>query len=46
MKFLTFAQGVEAFRMTDRISETDKIKLMGGNAARIYGWSPQVAAAS
>ena len=46
VKFLTFAQGVEAFRMTDRISETDKIKLMGGNVARVYGWSPQVAAAS
>jgi len=46
VKFLTFAQGVEAFRMTDRISEPDKIKLMGGNVARVYGWSPQVAAAS
>jgi hypothetical protein len=32
--------------MTDRISEPDKIKLMGGNVARVYGWSPQVAAAS
>jgi predicted TIM-barrel fold metal-dependent hydrolase len=46
VKFLTFAQGVDAFRVTDRISETDKIKLMGGNVARVYGWSPQVAAAS
>ena len=41
IKFLTFAQGVDAFRKTDRISESDKIKLMGGNVARVYGWSPR-----
>jgi predicted TIM-barrel fold metal-dependent hydrolase len=41
IKFLTFAQGVEAFRVTDRISASDKIKLMGGNVARVYGWSPR-----
>jgi predicted TIM-barrel fold metal-dependent hydrolase len=41
VNLLSFAQGVEAFRVTDRISESDKIKLMGGTAARIYGWSPQ-----
>lgn len=41
VKFLTYAQGVDAFRVTDRISESDKVKLMGGTAARIYGWSPQ-----
>ena len=40
MNLLSFAQGVEAFRVTDRISESDKIKLMGVTAARIYGWSP------
>ena len=40
VKFLTFAQGVDAFRLTGRISEGDKTKLMGGNVTRIYGWSP------
>ena len=40
VRFLTFAQGVDAFRATDRISATDKAKLMGGTLARVYGWSP------
>jgi predicted TIM-barrel fold metal-dependent hydrolase len=38
--FLTFKQGVDAFRQTGRISESDKAKLMGANTARLYGWSP------
>jgi predicted TIM-barrel fold metal-dependent hydrolase len=41
VKFLTYAQGVDAFRATDRISDSDKVKLMGGALARIYGWSPR-----
>jgi L-fuconolactonase len=41
VNFLTFAQGVDAFRVTDRISESDKVKLMGGTLTRIYGWAPQ-----
>jgi L-fuconolactonase len=41
VNLLTFAQGVEAFRVTDRISPSDKAKLMGGTLSRIYGWSPQ-----
>jgi predicted TIM-barrel fold metal-dependent hydrolase len=40
VKFLDYAQGVDAFRLTGRISEADKAKLMGGTAARLYGWSP------
>jgi L-fuconolactonase len=40
VKFLSFAQGVDAFRDTDRISASDKAKLMGGTLIRIYGWSP------
>jgi L-fuconolactonase len=31
---------VDAFRATNRISNSDKVKLMGGTLARIYGWSP------
>jgi L-fuconolactonase len=40
VKFLTYAQGVDAFRLTNRISDGDKAKLMGGTAARLYGWTP------
>jgi L-fuconolactonase len=40
VNFLTFRQGVDAFRATNRISQSDKTKLMGANTARIYGWSP------
>jgi len=41
VNFLSYAQGVDAFRLTDRISESDKAKLMSGTLARIYGWSPR-----
>jgi L-fuconolactonase len=41
VKFLSYAQGVDAFRATDRISASDKAKLMGGTLTRIYTWSPQ-----
>src|SRR5580698_2728611 len=41
MNLLTFAQGVEAFRVADRISDGDKVKLMGRTTSRIYGWAPQ-----
>jgi L-fuconolactonase len=40
INFLTLKQGVDAFRATNRISESDKLKLMGANTARLYGWSP------
>ena len=39
--FLTFRQGVDAFRATNRISDSDKAKLLGANTARLYGWSPR-----
>jgi L-fuconolactonase len=38
---LTYAQGVEAFRVTDRLSDSDRAKLMGGSLQRIYKWAPQ-----
>ena len=37
---LTYTQGVDAFRDTNRLSPDDKAKLMGGTLARVYGWSP------
>ena len=40
VNLLTFKQGVDAFRATNRISDSDKVKLMGANTARLYGWSP------
>jgi hypothetical protein len=43
VKLLTFAQGVDAFRDTNRIADSDKAKLMGGTLTHIYGWSPRKA---
>jgi predicted TIM-barrel fold metal-dependent hydrolase len=40
---LTYKQGVEAFRATDRLSDSDRATLMGGTLARVYGWSPSKA---
>jgi len=37
---LTFKQGVDAFRVTDRLSDSDRAMLMGGALERIYKWSP------
>jgi predicted TIM-barrel fold metal-dependent hydrolase len=37
---LTYEQGVEAFRATDRLSDSDRAALMGGTIQRIYKWSP------
>jgi L-fuconolactonase len=36
---LTYEQGVEAFRVTDRLSTSDRATLMGDSLARIYNWS-------
>jgi predicted TIM-barrel fold metal-dependent hydrolase len=37
---LTYKQGVDAFRDSDRLSESDKRMLMGGALERVYQWSP------
>jgi predicted TIM-barrel fold metal-dependent hydrolase len=37
---LTYQQGVEAFRVTDRLSDSDRTTLMGGTLQRVYNWSP------
>ncbi len=37
---LTYKQGVEAFRVSDRLSDSDRAALMGGTLTRVYNWSP------
>jgi L-fuconolactonase len=43
VKLLTYKQGVDAFRDTDRLSESDKRTLMGGTLQRVYKFSPKKA---
>ena len=40
-ELLTYAQGVEPFRQTERLSASDKARLMGGTLQSIYGWKPE-----
>lgn len=40
INFLTFKQAVDAFRLLEPLSATERDALMGGNLARIYAWSP------
>ena len=37
---LTYGEGVEAFRVTDRLSESERKALMGETLTRVYGWAP------
>jgi L-fuconolactonase len=37
---LTYEQGVAAFRVTDRLSDSDRAALMGETLRRIYKWAP------
>jgi predicted TIM-barrel fold metal-dependent hydrolase len=37
---LTYEQGVESFRVTDRLSGSDRAALMGETLQRVYNWSP------
>ena len=37
---LTYKEGVEAFRVTDRLSASDRAALMGETLTHIYDWSP------
>jgi len=40
VSLLTYEQGVEPFRITNRFSDSDRAALMGGSVSRIYNWSP------
>ena len=40
VSFLSYREGVETFRTTDRLSDGDRSALMGGTLSRLYDWSP------
>ena len=40
INMVSYEQGVEPFRLTDRLSDVDRAALMGGSLQKIYGWSP------
>ncbi len=40
VRVLTYEQGVEAFRVTESLSDSDRAILMGRTLSRIYKWSP------
>jgi L-fuconolactonase len=37
---LTYKQGVEAFRITDRLSDSERAALMGQTLQKVYDWAP------
>jgi len=40
VELLNYEQGVEAFRVTDQLSDAERATLMGGSLQKIYNWSP------
>jgi L-fuconolactonase len=40
VRLLTYRQGVDAFRVTKRLSDSDRATLMGDTLSRVYKWSP------
>ena len=43
---VNYKDAVESFRVTDRLSESERAMLMGGACAKVYGWSPSVVSAA
>jgi predicted TIM-barrel fold metal-dependent hydrolase len=41
VNLLTYKEGVDSFRVTHRLSDSDRATLMGGSLQKIYGWSPK-----
>jgi len=39
---VNYEQAVEPFRLTDRLSDSERATLMGGACARVYDWAPDV----
>lgn len=44
LKYLNYEQGVEYFRNTSHLSDSDRAMLMGGATERTYGWTPSLPA--
>jgi len=40
---VNYQQAVEPFRLTDRLTNSERAMLMGGACAKAYGWSPKKA---
>jgi len=40
---VNYEQGVESFRLTNRLNDGERAMLMGGACAKVYGWSPKKA---
>ena len=38
---VNYEQAVEPFRLTDRLSKSERAMLMGGACAKAYGWTPK-----
>jgi L-fuconolactonase len=38
---VNYEQAVEPFRLTDRLSDSERAMLMGGACAKAYGWAPR-----
>ena len=43
VELLNYEQGVEAFRVNDQLSDSERTTLMGGSLMKIYKWSPNQA---
>ena len=41
VELLTYQQGVEAFRVAERLTPSERDALMGGSLASIYNWTPE-----
>jgi L-fuconolactonase len=41
-ELLTYKEGVDAFRVTDCLSESDRAELMGETLQRVYKWKPKL----
>ena len=44
VELLTYREGVDAFRNSDALSDSDRAMLMGGSLMRIYDWKPAITA--
>ena len=43
INMVTYEEGVEPFRLTDRLSDSEREALMGGSLQKVYGWVPSSA---